>query len=75
MAKLVAYRAQILKFLQLHPLISIINDVHNEFLNTGGVQINRAFNQINKKMLQRRMIPVPVRIARRILLKIALRMI
>jgi hypothetical protein len=36
----------------------------------GGVQINRAFSQINKKMLQSRLIPVPVRIAPRILLKI-----
>jgi hypothetical protein len=41
----------------------------------GGVQINRAFDQINKKMLQSRLIHVPVRIARRILLKIALKMI
>jgi hypothetical protein len=41
----------------------------------GGDQINRAFDQINKKMLQSRLMPVPVRIARRILLKIALKMI
>jgi hypothetical protein len=32
MAKMVAYRAQILNFLQLHPVISILNDVHKEFL-------------------------------------------
>jgi len=41
----------------------------------GGVQINMAFDQINKKMLQSRLIPVPVRIARRILLKIAQKII
>jgi hypothetical protein len=40
-----------------------------------GVQINRAFDQINKKMLQSRLITVPVRIARRILLTIARKMI
>jgi hypothetical protein len=41
----------------------------------GGVQINRAFDQINKKTLQSRLITVPVRIAQRILLNIALKMI
>ena len=74
-AKMVAYRAQILNFLPLYPVISILNDVHNEILYMGGVQINRAFDQINKKMLQSRLIAVPVRIAQRILLKVALKMI
>ena len=32
MAKMVAYKARILNFLQLHPVISILNNVHKELL-------------------------------------------
>ena len=71
MAKMVGYRAKILNCLQLHPVISTLNDVYKEFLSKCVVQINRTFNQINKKMPQSRLIPVSFMIAQRILLKIA----
>jgi hypothetical protein len=35
MAKMVAYRARILNFLQLHPVMSIIKEAHKELLQMG----------------------------------------
>jgi hypothetical protein len=71
MATMVAYRAQILNFLQRHPGISILNDIHNKFLWLGRVQINRAFEQFIRMMVQSKPIPVPVKIAQSILLTVA----